>query len=93
MYYLNDYAEQLSLQDQLPDAKIITREDRILIDLDDYRLDFYGWPDNRVIFSDKITGQNTIKRFGYRATKNCENYYLDCLEIIGVDTGVFRNVD
>jgi len=85
MYHFREFANKLNLVDQLPDYNIAVRCDRILIDGVDYRLDVYGWPDNRVVFSDKLTGQNTIKRFGHSGTEKCRKFYYDCLESIGVD--------
>lgn len=86
MFYLKDLADTLSLVDQLPNFSVIARDDRILIDSGDYRLDLYGWPDNRVIFSDKLTGKNVIKRFGPDNTVKCQDFYIECLETLGVDT-------
>lgn len=85
MFYLRDLAERLSLKDQLPGYAVESRDDRILIDGLDYRLDLYGWPDNRVVFSDKVSGQNKIHRFGPRGIEACRNMYLECLEMLGVD--------
>lgn len=86
MIYLKDLADSLSLVDQLPNFLVIARDDRILMDSDDYRLDLYGWPDNRVIFADKLTGKNVIKRFGPDDSVNCWDFYIECLETLGVDT-------
>ena len=86
MFYLKDLVDTLSLVDQLPNFLVIARDDRILIDSDDYRLDLYGWPDNRVIFADKLTGKNVIKRFGPDDTVKCWDFYIECLESLGVDT-------
>lgn len=86
MFYLKDLADTLSLVDQLPNFLVIARDDRILMDSDDYRLDLYGWPDNRVIFADKLTGKNVIKRFGTDDTVKCWDFYIECLETLGIDT-------
>lgn len=86
MFYLKDLADTLSLADQLPNFLVIARDDRILMDSDDYRLDLYGWPDNRVVFADKLTGKNVIKRFGPDHTVKCWDFYIECLETLGVDT-------
>lgn len=86
MFHLKDLADTLSLTDQLPNFLVIARDDRILMDSDDYRLDLYGWPDNRVVFSDKLSGKNVIKRFGPDDTVKCWDFYIDCLETLGVDT-------
>lgn len=85
MYHFREFAKKLNLVDQLPGYDIAVRCDRILIDGTDYRLDVYGWPDNRVVFLDKLVGQNTIKRFGPNGTDKCRNLYYTCLELIGVD--------
>lgn len=86
MFYLKDLADTLSLVDQLPNFLVIAKDDRILMDTIDYRLDLYGWPDNRVIFSDKLTGKNVIKRFGPDDPVKCQDFYIECLETLGVDT-------
>ena len=88
MYHFREFAKKLNLVDQLPGYNIAVRCDRILIDGADYRLDVYGWPDNRVVFLDKLVGQNTIKRFGPNGTDKCRNLYYTCLELIGVDLTV-----
>lgn len=85
MYHLKELAAKINLEDQLPGCNIIVRCDRILIAAPDFRLDLYGWPDNRVVFSDKLTGQNTIKRFGHSGAEKCRKFYYDYLESIGVD--------
>ena len=85
MYHFREFAKKLNLVDQLPGYNIAVRCDRILIDGTDYRLDVYGWPVNCVMFSDKMTGQNTIKRFGHNGRDKCRKFYLECLESIGVD--------
>ena len=85
MYHFKEFAKKINLVDQLPAYNIVVRCDRILIDGADYRLDVYGWPDNRVVFSDKMTGQNTIKRFGHSGAEKCRKFYYDCLELIGID--------
>lgn len=86
MFYLKDLADTLSLVDQLPNFSVIARDDRILMDSDDYRLDLYGWPDNRIVFADKLAGKNVIKRFGPDDTVKCWDFYIECLETLGVDT-------
>lgn len=86
MFYLKDLTDTLSLVDQLPNFLVIARDDRILMDSDDYRLDLYGWPDNRVVFADKLTGKNVIKRFGPDDSVKCWDFYIECLETLGIDT-------
>lgn len=85
MYHFKEFAKKINLVDQLPGYNIAVRDDRILIDGIDYRLDVYGWPDNRVVFSDKLMGQNTIKRYGHNSAENCRKFYYECFELIGVD--------
>ena len=86
MFYLKDLVDTLSLVDQLQNFLVTARDDRILMDSDDYRLDLYGWPDNRVVFADKLTGKNVIKRFGPDDSVKCWDFYIACLETLGVDT-------
>ncbi len=88
MYQLREFAESLNLSDQLPGCHVSVHCDRILIDSIDFRLDLYGWPDNRVLFANKVTGHNTIKRFGHNGRDKCREFYLNCLESIGVDLTV-----
>lgn len=90
MYHFNEFAKKVNLVDQLPGCDVIVRCDRILIDAPDFRLDVYGWPDNRVVFANKMTGQNTIKRFGHSGSDKCRKFYLECLESIGVDLTVIK---
>lgn len=85
MRHFKEFVEKINLFDQLPGYIIVVRCDRILIDGPVYRLDVYGWPDNRVVFSDKMTGRNTIKCFGYNGVEKCRKFYYECLESIGVD--------
>lgn len=85
MYHFREFAKKLNLVDQLPGCDIAVRCDRILIDAPDFRLDVYGWPDNRVVFANKMTGQNTIKRYGHNGGDRCRKTYLEWLESIGVD--------
>lgn len=85
MYYLRELADNLGLTNQLSGCNIVVRCDQILIDAPDFRLNLYGWPDNRVVFANKITGQNTIKRYGHNGKDKCRKFYLECLESIGVD--------
>jgi hypothetical protein len=90
MYNMREFAEKLNLVDQLPGYNISVHCDRILIDGLDFRLDLYGWPDNRVVFSNKVTGMNTIKRYGHAGGVLCCETYLDFLESLGVDTEAVR---
>jgi len=85
MRHFKEFAKQINLVDQLPGYIIAVRRDRILIDGPVYRLDVYGWPDNRVVFLDKLFGHSTIKRFGHNSAEKCRKFYYECLESIGVD--------
>lgn len=85
MRHFKEFAEKINLFDQLPDYIIVARRDRILIDGPVYRLDVYGRPDNLAVFANKMTGQNTIKRYGHNGADKCRKFYLECLESIGVD--------
>ena len=85
MYYFDGYAKKHNLEKQLEGFDFVIREDRMLIDGIDYRLDTYGWPDNRVVFSDKISGQHVIKRFGANGTEKCSKFLKECLETLGAE--------
>lgn len=86
MHYLKDFVKKYNIDNQLPNYKVVASDDRILIDGADYRLDLYGWPDNRVVASNKLSGQHIIKRFGPNGTTQCRDYYLTCLDTLGVET-------
>lgn len=86
MHSLKDFVKKYNIDNQLPHYKVTATDEQIHIDGTDYRLDLYGWPDNRVVASNKITGVNTIKRFGPKRTEQCKRYYLSCLGVLGVDT-------
>lgn len=88
MYYLKDFAEQLNLKDQLSDCDVFVTDSTIFINNQSFRLYLYGWPDNRVMYSDKVTGLSKIKRFGYNLTRQCKEYYIEMLNMIGVDTTI-----
>lgn len=85
MYHFKEFAKKVNLVDQLHGCDVIVRCDRILIDTSDFRLDVYGWPDNRVVFANKMTGVNTIKRYGHTGGEKCRETYYEMLESIGVD--------
>ena len=85
MYHLKELAAKINLVDQLPGCDVVVRCDRILIDAPDFRLDLYGWPDNRAVFANKMTGVNTIKRYGHNGADQCRKTYFEWLESIGVD--------
>lgn len=86
MYYFKTFVEKYNIDNQLPDFAIEARDDRLLMDSRDYRIDVYGWPDNRIVVSDKITGHHTIKRFGSKKTEEAIRYLLTCLGVLGLDT-------
>lgn len=88
MFYLKDIAAQLSLKDQLPGYSVVATDDFIGIDGIDYRINCYGWPNNRITVEDKITGLNSIKVFGPRGTERAKEHYRETLERFGVDTYV-----
>lgn len=85
MYRFKEFAKKVNLVDQLPGCNVIVRCDRILIDSPDFRLDVYGWPDNRVVFANKMTGVNTIKLYGHTGGEKCRETYYEMLESIGLD--------
>lgn len=86
MYYFKAFVDRYNIDNQLPDFTIEARDDRLLMDSLDYRIDVYGWPDNRIVASNKITGQHTIKRFGPKKTEEAKRYLLTCLGTLGLDT-------
>ena len=59
----------------------------ILLGIDgiDYRINCYGWPNNRITVEDKVTGLNSIKSFGANGTKKAKRHYMETLERFGVD--------
>nr|DAT97650.1 MAG TPA: hypothetical protein [Caudoviricetes sp.] len=85
MFYFKDYVTRYNIDNQLPHYKIIARDNILLIDGPDYRICTYGWPDNRVTVANKITGVNTIKRFGATGRNMCETFLKSCLEVLGVE--------
>ena len=86
MYHFRGFVEKYNIDKQLPDFVIEARDDRLLMDSIDYRIDVYGWPDNRIVASNKITGHHTIKRFGPKKTEEAKRYLLTCLGVLGLDT-------
>lgn len=85
MFYFKDYVTRYNIDNQLSYYKITARDNILAIDGLDYRICVYGWPDNRVTVANKITGVNTIKRFGPHGRDKCESYFRSCLEILGVE--------
>jgi hypothetical protein len=86
MFYLKDMVSLLSLKDQLPGYSVVATDDFIGIDGIDYRINCYGWPNNRITVEDKITGLNSIKSFGPKGTEKAKAHYRETLERFGVDT-------
>lgn len=85
MFYLKDYVTRYNIDNQLPYYKFTARDDILVIDGSDYRICVYGWPDNRVTVANKITGVNTIKRFGATGRNKCESFLKSRLEVLGVE--------
>ncbi len=85
MYYLQDYVMKHNIDNQLPNDIVFATENYLLVDTPDYRACVYGWPDNRVTIANKITGINTIKRFGPSGRDKCECYLRSYLEYLGVN--------
>lgn len=85
MFYFKDYVTKYNIDNQLPHSKIIAGYSVLVIDTLDYRITVYGWPDNRVTVANKITGVNTIKRFGPNGRDECESYLKSLLENFGVE--------
>lgn len=86
MYYFKEFATKYNLIDQLSDYQFYITDDRLVVDGPDFRLSVYGWPDNRVVTANKVTGVNRIIRFGHNGTWRCTQYVKQCLEALGVDT-------
>lgn len=86
MFYLKDVAALLSLKDQLPGYSVVATDDFIGIDGIDYRINCYGWPNNRITVEDKVTGINSIKVFGSCGTEKAKAHYREMLQQFGVDT-------
>lgn len=88
MFYLKDMVALLSLKDQLPGYSVVAADDFIGIDGIDYRINCYGWPNNRITVEDKVTGLNSIKSFGAKRGVEAKRHYRETLERFGVDTRV-----
>lgn len=85
MFYFKEYVKKYNIDNQLPSDVVFATNSYLMVDSIDYRVCAYGWPDNRVTVSNKITGVNTIKRFGPHGRDKCESYLRSCLEIWGVE--------
>ena len=85
MFFFKDYVKQYNIDNQLPDYNVIATDSFLTVDGIDFRVNAYGWPDNRVVVSDKISGVNTIKRFGPKGIAKHREYLKSCLESLGVE--------
>lgn len=85
MFFFKDYVKHHNIDNQLPDYIVLATNSYLMVDGIDFRVSVYGWPDNRVAVSDKISGTNTIKRFGPKGKIKCMAYLKSCLEVLGVD--------
>lgn len=86
MYYFKEFVKKYNLDKQFSESYLYVTDDRLVIDLPNYRLSVHGWPDNRVIAMNKIMGIIVTKRFGHNGTARCRNYVMSQLEIMGTDT-------
>lgn len=86
MYYFKEFAKKYDLENQLADCRLYITDDRLVIDNSNYRLSVYGWPDNRVVTMNKISGIHKIRRFGPSGKDKCQAFIMDCLAGMGVDT-------
>lgn len=85
MFYFKEYVEKYNIDKQLPYCHLRVFDSLLIVDTLDYRICVYGWPDNRVIVANLMTGINTIKRFGPKGKDKCEAYLKSCLENLGVE--------
>lgn len=85
MFFFKEYVKRYNIDNQLPNCTVLATSSYLMIDGIDFRVSVYGWPHNRVAVSDKISGVNTIKRFGPNGRDKCEAHLKSCLEILGVD--------
>lgn len=85
MFFFKDYVKQYNIDNQLPNYIVVATNNYLMVDGIDFRVSVYAWPDNRVAVSDKISGVNTIKRFGPKGGIKCKAYLKSCLEVLGVD--------
>lgn len=85
MFFFKDYVKQYNIDNQLPDYIVIATNTYLMVDGIDFRVSAYGWPDNKVLVSNKISGVNTIKRFGPNGNIKCKEHLKSCLEVLGVD--------
>jgi hypothetical protein len=85
MHDFKYFVEKYNIDNQLPHYNIIATEKSLVVDGQDYRLSVYGWPDNKILGANKITGENFIKRFGPKGKNECERNLKNYLGVLGVD--------
>lgn len=85
MFFFKDYVKHYNIDNQLPDYTVFATNSYLMIDGIDFRVSVYGWPDNRVVVSDKVSGVNTIKSFGPKGDTECKAFLKSRLEVLGVD--------
>ena len=85
MYYLNHFANLLSLKDQLPGYSVVATDEYLGIKGDVYELQAYAWPDDRVCFKNLHTGESTVKRFGPAGAEEMRRELSFLLNAMGVD--------
>ena len=85
MFYFKEYVKKYNIDNQLSSDVVFATNSYLMVNGIDYRVCAYGWPDNRVTVANKITGVNTIKRFGPHGRDKCESYLRSRLEILGVE--------
>jgi hypothetical protein len=85
MFYFKEYVKKYNIDNQLPSDVVFATNSHLMVDGIDYRLCVYGWPYNRVAFANKVTGVNTIKRFGATGRDKCNAFLKLCLEVLGVE--------
>lgn len=79
------FVEKYDIDKQLSHYNIIATENSLVVDGQDYRLSVYGWPDNKILGANKITGENFIKCFGPKGKNDCERNLKNYLGVLGVD--------
>lgn len=85
MFFFKDYVKQYNIDNQLPDYTVVATDSYLMVDGIDFRVNVYGWPDNRVTVSYKTGGVNTVKRFGPKGYTECKAYLKSWLDALGVD--------
>lgn len=90
MYYLDHFANLLSLKDQLSGYSVVATEDYLGIKGDVFELQAYAWPDDRVCFKNLHTGESTVKRFGPAGADEMRRELEFLLNSVGVDLGALH---